>query len=770
MKFRYRPPFVSLRWQVTIVLIATSAVAVAALLSWAAAESEDDLKRRILSEQQHLIADLRNTSKQGFNLLADRARQLESVLPLANDDKTLQQLAQGFSATLIDSSGNLIAGRPAPDDANAKQWIAALFKNGGEYRRWFCQQHCELQYFSVPPRKPAQLTIQHIAIDDLMAKLDISHAANLWLVQPESPSEPPFYQTTSLTAKLRQSIPRLPLPPHYVIVDQQQAMWRWPLQNDGIAAELWVAMATQHSLNDVQQVWQKTTIYIVVTLALCCAIAIGLIWRPLLRLRQLSRHLPTLANDKYHYRKPSDGLIIQDESHQFANASYELAEKLNEQRRRLLQQTHELQRLAQHDQLTGLNNRSMFEQSLQQTISQLGRHIQSLAVMFMDLNKFKLVNDSLGHEKGDQLLQQVAIRLASLIRKTDVLARFGGDEFVLLLTEPGDHHQLKVLAEKLITIVNEPIQLGKDVTQVGLSVGITVCSDAQCTIDQLLREADAAMYSAKRAGASRACFYHTALQSQQNSEQQLEDSLHRALTHQALSLQFKPILALAERQPVHFQASLNWPGAPAQQDGEHSAALPGSAQVQQQLHEWMLQQVLDIIDQQQLNDQPSSRIFIQGADFALQQPELLRQLVMCCRRDANIAKHLGLFIDEQSYIDNQQQLQIELNLLHELGMSLALDRFGNGLGALSQISQSPPLLVRLDEKFCHGESLHNGVTESLIRMLHKMDIQVLACGITQHETLQRLQQLNCDLVQGSYFGPPIAEHELNQHLTRAINS
>ncbi|MBW8190086.1 diguanylate cyclase [Neiella marina] len=771
MRFRYKPPFVSLRWQVAVVLVASSTIAVLALLLWASAESKDDLKRRILTEQQHLIADLRNASKQGFNLLADRANQLEAFLPLASDQTALEKLALGFQASLVGSQGQLIAGRALPDDQHAKQWVNALLKNGGEYRRWYCQDECELQYFSMHESGSVQLIIQHIVIDELMAKLNISHVANLWLVGLGSQPNQLFYQTTELPEQLQQNTSQLPLPPHYVLVGQHrpQATWRWPLQNDGVPAELWVAMPTQHSMTSVQQVWQKTTLFIVATLVICCILAIGLIWRPLLRLSKQSKQLPLLATANLPSVKPAKNKFLRDESHLFATACHELSEKLLEQRQRLLQQTHELQRLAQHDQLTGLNNRSMFEQSLQQTIGQLGRHIQSLAVMFMDLDKFKQVNDTLGHEKGDQLLQQVAMRLASLIRKSDMLARFGGDEFVVLLTEPGDNHQLKLLAEKLISIVNEPVQLSKETAQVGLSVGITVCTDPQCSIDQLLREADAAMYSAKRSGTSKACFFHATLNQQQAGEQLVEDSLLRAIAHQTLSLQFQPFWSTADQRPAYFQAHLNWPGAPVNEQGNQASAQIASPDMQQQLHEWLLQHVLDLIDQQHGSMPPNFRLFIQGASCSLQQPELLRQVVLCCRRDPQIANHFGLFIDEQIYIEHAQNFQMELNVLHQLGVGIALDRFGNGLGALNQLSQCPPTLVRLDDKFCHGDSLINGVTESLVKMLHKMHIQVLACGVDDKDSLVRLHHLGCDLVQGRYFGNLLLEHQFSEQLAQQNN-
>ncbi|GGA63269.1 hypothetical protein GCM10011369_00710 [Neiella marina] len=764
MSIRYKPPFVSLRWQVATVLIVSSAIAVLALMLWSASESKQELNRRILLEQQHLIAELRNTSKQGFHILEERARQLEAVLPLVPSEQSLEHLADSFNATIIDSSGSLLAGPAPPADSKAQQWQQALLANGGEYRRWHCQQQCELQYFSVHDSEAAKLTIQRIGINDLMEKLDIAHSANLWLVAPEGESLQLFYQTAAIPPQFTASKGNPPLPPEFVLVGKHrpQAMWRWPLQNDGTPAELWVAMPTQQSITDVEQVWLKTTTYIVVTLTICCAMAIGLIWRPLLRLSRQARQLPLLATANQSIRSPRHR-FLRDESHLFATASQELAEKLKAQRQRLLQQTHELKRLVQHDQLTGLNNRSMFEQSLQQTLGQLGRHIQSLAIMFMDLNKFKVINDTMGHDHGDRLLQQVAMRLAGAIRKSDVLARFGGDEFVILLPEPGGQHQLQLLADKLIDSVVEPIQLSSTTVQVGLSIGITTCHDPQCSISQLLREADTAMYAAKHSGSSCARFFHSSLDSEERQLQQLDNAIAEAIKDNQLQLHYQPIVELADDNIGHYQALVTWPAAPeAIRKGHDLIQQISDPKLQQQASEWLLRQVLDTLDRVTINQMPV-RVFIRAADC---NPELLRQLVLCCRRDASVANRLGLLIDEQDYIDQFIHTQMELSVLYQAGVAIGLDGFGNSLGALNQLSQMPPKLVRLDGKFCNGVSLQNGFTQSLILMLHKLNIQVVASDVETLEQRRQLQQLHCDFGQGPLLAQLLSEHKLvSNHTT-----
>nr|WP_224745711.1 sensor domain-containing diguanylate cyclase [Neiella litorisoli] len=489
--------------------------------------------------------------------------------------------------------------------------------------------------------------------------------------------------------------------------------------------------------------------------------AIGLIWRPLLRLSRQARQLPLLATSNQSIRTPQHRLV-RDESHLFAAASQELADKLKAQRHRLLQQTHELKRLVQHDQLTGLNNRSMFEQSLQQTLGQLGRHLQSLALMFMDLNKFKEINDTMGHDQGDQLLQQVAMRLAATIRKSDVLARFGGDEFVILLPEPGGQHQLQLLADKLIDSVIEPIQLSNTTVQVGLSIGITTCNDPQCSISQLLREADTAMYAAKHSGSSCARFYHSSLGKEDRQAQALDSALAEALNNNQLQLQYQPMVNLSNDDIEHYQALITWPAAPeAIRQGAEVIQQLSNPKLQQQTSEWLLRQVLDTLDRVTVNQMPC-RLYIRAADC---HPELLRQLVLCCRRDNTAARRLGLLIDEQDYLDQFAQIQMELNLLYQAGVAIALDGFGNSLGALNQLSQMPPAMVRLDAKFCSGVSLQNGFTQSLILMLHKLNIKVVASGVSDADDRRKLQQLNCDLAQGPLVAAVLSEHKLISQYT-----
>lgn len=725
-------------------------------------QSEEALKNYVRSHQQRFQEELNLFSKQGFQHLAQEADSLEeSINQLSSDSAGVSQtLLKSLNASLLSAPESLEAGVPAPTDPASLRWVSLLLGAGGEYQRWFCKTHCELQLFSQvqvgEDKRVLILRLDSSPVLEHFARLKQTIASWQFASQALSSSGQPTGA--------------LPPPPDFIQVkatSQPVALWQTSLSNEGNPAWIRFEMPLEPAIEELDLNWRQTTSSILITLLITFGFILALLWMPLRRLNHLTKVLPNLSDkpqlDDIKSASPKS-YLVRDESHLLAANTFKLYNKLQEQYECIEQQTDELKRLAQYDPLTGLYNRSMLEQALHHCVSQIGRNLGSLALLFLDLNKFKPINDELGHEQGDLLLQQIAHRLASCVRKADLLARFGGDEFVILLPNMGEWQQVHQLAQKLFSRVSEPIELSEKSVSVGISIGVTFCLDPEQSPSQLLKEADAAMYQAKYAGDNQIRLYHRHHQNSENWQAHIESALHQAMSSNELELVATPLKQLSSSQWRGYQVDLIWHHP---QQGELAAKQfihllsYNQNELLEQICQWLLDEIFELLQLTARLEAPPS-FFIPASVYDFQHPSLLRLLGQRCEQKKAECQRLVLELEEAAFVEHCTNTQAELSSLHLLGVPLCLTRFGNGFGSLNYLRELPLAWVRLDQSFHQQEHLKKGVTQSLIAMMHKLDIQVIVDEIEQPEQLKAFQQAGADFAQGDLLATPVSIPELKK--------
>src|ERR1700730_523222 len=422
----------------------------------------------------------------------------------------------------------------------------------------------------------------------------------------------------------------------------------------------------------------------------------------------------------------------------------------------------ELRHIAYHDTLTDLANRNCFQERLSVAVerSRLDRRF-SFAVMYLDLDRFKLVNDNLGHPAGDELLKEAARRLIACVRPKDLAARLGGDEFAILLEET--QHQLDVvgLAERLLEALKEPVCINGTEVRPLASIGMTFSDLGYREADEVLRDADLAMYKAKADGKGRLALFDASLPKQLGDKLQLEADLRHAIAEGQLSLEFQPLFALEPQRLIGFEALARWlhpvrgaisPGvfiALAEETGCIGAVTAWAIdEAVRQLTAWRRQgpHLDDLV----------MHVNVSGKDLA--QPHLVPHVRTVLQRHRLPARMLTLEITESTLMEQRERALSSLTELRDLGVKLSIDDFGTGYSSLAYLSTLPFDCLKIDRSFVVG--MHKGpqnieIVRAILSLGCSLNKLVIAEGIETKEQLQRLQQLGVPVGQGYLLARPL---------------
>ena len=426
---------------------------------------------------------------------------------------------------------------------------------------------------------------------------------------------------------------------------------------------------------------------------------------------------------------------------------------------------HDLVRYqALHDGLTGLPNRTLLLDRVTRALDRTDRHPQPLAVLFIDLDNFKLINDSLGHEAGDELLKVVATRLARETRRSDTLARLGGDEFAVLCEELSSELNVTCIADRLLSSLAPPVRLGHDEHTVSASIGIALSSSESSAAD-LLRDADAAMYHAKMTGRGRSELFDTAMRARVLSRVHTEAALRIALTKaEDIYLHYQPLVSLNSGRIVGAEALARWqhpdwgPVSPLRfiAVAEDSGLIHelGAYLIRRAAHECAAWQ--DTPDLAAIAVNVSTRQLVRSDEV----PTLLTHVLA----DEGIAPgFLTVEITESLLIAHLTATLATLRSLRNLGVRLSLDDFGTGYSSLSYLRDLPLDSVKIDRsliKDIMDSSRAADLVAAIIGMGHALDLQVVAEGVETRDQAALLQSFGCDIGQGYYFAKPMAPEEL----------
>jgi diguanylate cyclase (GGDEF)-like protein/PAS domain S-box-containing protein len=424
-----------------------------------------------------------------------------------------------------------------------------------------------------------------------------------------------------------------------------------------------------------------------------------------------------------------------------------------------------------HDPLTGLPNRLLFLDRLGHALSASKRTDKPLAVLFCDLDRFKVVNDSLGHTAGDALLFAVASRFRAVLRASDTVARFGGDEFVVLveeLTGPDDATQV---AEKLARSLDVPVRLGSQEIVVSASIGIAVSGDESESGETLLRDADAAMYRAKASGRARAAVFDTALREQALVRLDTESALRRGMGLREFIVHYQPEIDVGSGRVVGVEALLRWEHpdhgitAPANflPVAEETGLIVGIGE------EVFAQACRQAADWHERYGEAAPTMWVNVSARQLASPRLLEVVAAAAARWLPHPSALGLEITETDVVPDDERTADTVARLKDLGVRLAIDDFGTGFASLSYLWRFPADVVKLDMTYVRRiteEREAYVMVQAMVQLARSLGKQTVAEGVETNEQLAILRRMGCDSVQGYLFAKPGPAAAIDELLDR----
>jgi len=421
----------------------------------------------------------------------------------------------------------------------------------------------------------------------------------------------------------------------------------------------------------------------------------------------------------------------------------------------------ELYHNAYHDSLTQLSNRTHFNECLNRAIARVQRHPeQRFAVMYLDFDRFKMVNDSLGHKAGDELLVDLARRLRATIRPTDVLARLGGDEFAVLMEDLHRQRDAVDLCERIQKELQKPFRLGSMEVAISASIGITFSTNGYQTSDQIIRDADIAMYKAKSKGKAQYAIFDSSLHQHVTAQLELESELRRALGQGQIYLEYQPIFQLTEQRLVGFEALMRW-NHPDRGVLDPAMFIPIAEETGLivPLGNWVLNEACrQMAEWNRGNEHLAMRMSVNVSSLQLTHPDFVSQVGQALQSANLPAACLTLEVTESVLMEGIENAITTLNQIRDMGVTLSIDDFGTGYSSLSYLATLPIDALKVDKSFiekmaCDGNG--SEIVKAIFKLGQALSKQVFAEGIETGAQLALLRELGCQFGQGYLLSRPV---------------
>jgi diguanylate cyclase (GGDEF)-like protein len=418
-----------------------------------------------------------------------------------------------------------------------------------------------------------------------------------------------------------------------------------------------------------------------------------------------------------------------------------------------------LQHLATHDSLTELPNRLLLDDRLSHSIAYAERRGGRLAVLVIDLDRFKMINDSLGHHGGDELLKEVANRLRGTLRKSDTLARTGGDEFVLIADEIIGPTDTEMVAQRVLACFDKPFQILSVDVYTAPSVGIAMYPDDGATASDLVVHADAAMYQSKKIGGNTFTFFAPSMNAFAHQRLELENELRRALLKDELELHYQPKVDLATGLISSTEALIRWrhPQRGLVPPGDFIPLAEETGLILQ-IGEWVLRQACVQARQWQLDGMPPVRVAINMSAQQFKQNNLV-SIVQSALENAGLQPtHLEIELTESAVMHNAAESAAILEQLSRLGVHISIDDFGTGYSSLNYLRRFPLDKLKIDRSFIKDVVANPedaAIVEAIISLAHSLRLKVIAEGVETEQQLEFLRSLGCDQYQGFFCSPAV---------------
>ncbi len=429
-----------------------------------------------------------------------------------------------------------------------------------------------------------------------------------------------------------------------------------------------------------------------------------------------------------------------------------------------------IQFLAHHDVLTGLPNRSLLRDRAEMALHHAKRQGHRVAILFIDLDRFKTINDSLGHEIGDVLLKQASERILATVRAGDTVCRLGGDEFVVLLPDVDEAEDAERVADKLIAAVNRPYLIDSHELLITCSAGIAIYPEHGGDIDTLQRNADAAMYAAKNSGRNTSLFYSPEMNAEALEYLTMENGLRRAVERDELFLEYQPQVDLADGRIVGMEALIRW------RHPERGVLMPGvfigiaeESGLIGPIGTWVLRRACEQMRDLARLGVSDLAVAVNVSAIQFGKPDFVQQ-VRSAIEDAGVSPAMLELEVTEGVIMRGSHPEIEtLRQLDELGLQLSIDDFGTGYSSLSYLKRFEVDKLKIDQSFIRDLAVDPedaAIVRSIIQMAHSLGLRTIAEGVEHEPLLHYLRIYHCDEAQGFHFGYPMPADEFAEYLAR----
>ncbi len=427
-----------------------------------------------------------------------------------------------------------------------------------------------------------------------------------------------------------------------------------------------------------------------------------------------------------------------------------------------------LQHIASHDPLTDLPNRRKFSDALEEAIINARRGASKVAVLMLDLDRFKFINDSLGHDAGDELLCETANRLRSAVREGDLVARLGGDEFSVILNGIQDLSTVEEICESIRVALAAPYNLGRHEACTAGSIGVCVYPTDTTHSKELVKFADAAMYRAKTSGRNCFRFFTQSLSSELTRRFRLETDLRAGIKSEQFDVWFQPICDIHSGEALGVEALARWhhPQRGLVSPSEFIGVAEECGAIEQ-LGSWILERACQQVVELHSQGFDKLRLSVNISPKQFAQPGIVSELTETLKMTGLDPHFLELEVTENALFDDDQRSMVVMSELRDLGIQLAIDDFGTGYSSFSRLHRLPISRIKIDQSFVHGlpyDSDDCSIAKAIVSMARDLGIEVVSEGVENKEQLQFLRSIGCGMVQGYLLSEPVGEYAIKNTL------
>jgi diguanylate cyclase (GGDEF)-like protein len=423
-----------------------------------------------------------------------------------------------------------------------------------------------------------------------------------------------------------------------------------------------------------------------------------------------------------------------------------------------------------HDPLTGLFNRRFFEVKLQEVLEDIKNKNTTCALLFIDLDNFKEINDTLGHNIGDEVLKEVAKRLSSFIRSEDVLSRIGGDEFTIILKNIKNPENVKVVVKKIFNAINKEIKIGNNEIFLSASIGITLCPRDSVDKNEAIKFADAAMYKAKESGKNRYEFYSPNITKEALERVSIQYLIRKALENDEFVVYYQPQVDGKSNKIVGMEALVRW-------INPEEGIIPPGKFIPIAEKSDLIVKIDNCVMKKAMNDfsnwykkglNPgtlSLNLSIKQMDF----DNLIDTILKTAKKTDFNLEWLELEVTESLMMRNIENVIKKLNIIHDLGIKIAIDDFGTGYSSLSYLKRLPVDKLKIDKSFVDNlpeDEEDIAISKAIIALSNSLNLKTIAEGVETKAQLDFLVENGCDYIQGYYYSPPVPKEEIEKFLIK----